>query len=372
MSEVVVVGGCVVDTIYKASTASATVSTMVGTSTPCNLVRRSYGGVGRNVAEALARLDVKVKLLSVVGEDQAGDDIVKQCMAFGIDASGVLRVAGCSTASYTAILDGAGELVSASADMKIFDAHLATGTHLAEIRRQLFPNDAARYIIIDGNVPQDGIESIVNMVVEIKRRRLGPAATSTDFPRLVFEPISREKAVKAQRVLRHFALVKPNHLELEVLSRVFNPKSSEKQEKGSGQARSIRQCAVEQATHLITRTGVHAVLCTCGASGSVYADATASTEACGGGSSRLTAHEFDAPSLAGMSVAKVTGAGDSFLAGFVFGQLLELSVRDSVVLANKAAKLALTTHVISPDLSRKTILADLQKAVGSSHLQSRL
>ncbi|HEY4689215.1 MAG TPA: PfkB family carbohydrate kinase, partial [Anaerolineae bacterium] len=41
-------------------------------------VRRSLGGVARNVAENLARLDVNVTLLTAVGDDAAGRQIMEQ------------------------------------------------------------------------------------------------------------------------------------------------------------------------------------------------------------------------------------------------------------------------------------------------------
>ena len=48
-----------------------------GTSNPAN-IRTSFGGVARNVAENLARLGQPVKLLTVIGRDRLGEEILAQ------------------------------------------------------------------------------------------------------------------------------------------------------------------------------------------------------------------------------------------------------------------------------------------------------
>ena len=48
-------------------------------------------------------------------------------------SSGRNVAASAATATYTALLDGAGELVAACADMALFDSHLATGPHREQL-----------------------------------------------------------------------------------------------------------------------------------------------------------------------------------------------------------------------------------------------
>lgn len=45
-------------------------------STHRGTIRRSYGGVGRNLADALTRLGCKPLFVSVVGEDAAGRELI--------------------------------------------------------------------------------------------------------------------------------------------------------------------------------------------------------------------------------------------------------------------------------------------------------
>jgi hypothetical protein len=55
-------------------------------------VRRGLGGVARNIAENLARLDVAVTLLTAVGDDDAGRQIMAHAEACGIHAGHSLIV----------------------------------------------------------------------------------------------------------------------------------------------------------------------------------------------------------------------------------------------------------------------------------------
>ena len=63
---------------------------------------QSYGGVGRNVAEALGRLQDRSKLphtnaggvmlVTAVGHDDAGDALLSHVRDVGVDVSQVVRV----------------------------------------------------------------------------------------------------------------------------------------------------------------------------------------------------------------------------------------------------------------------------------------
>ena len=55
-------------------------------------VRQSVGGVARNIAENLARLEVPVILLSAVGDDRSGVRVIEQCEANGVNCAHVRRL----------------------------------------------------------------------------------------------------------------------------------------------------------------------------------------------------------------------------------------------------------------------------------------
>src|SRR5512138_1493140 len=83
-----------------------------GTANPA-AIRVSFGGVGRNVAENLARLGRPVNLITAVGQDPHGRDLLAQLAACDVNVDSCLAKPGTSTAAYLAIFheDGTRHLV---------------------------------------------------------------------------------------------------------------------------------------------------------------------------------------------------------------------------------------------------------------------
>ncbi|HEX5630507.1 MAG TPA: PfkB family carbohydrate kinase, partial [Acidimicrobiia bacterium] len=94
-------------------------SLVSGTSNPA-AVTRSPGGVAANIARSLARLEVPVALVSVVGDDDIGHRLLGRLAAEGVDVDGVVVTSAAITATYTAVLQGSGELAFGIADMGIY------------------------------------------------------------------------------------------------------------------------------------------------------------------------------------------------------------------------------------------------------------
>jgi pseudouridine-5'-phosphate glycosidase/pseudouridine kinase len=76
-SKVLIIGGSTVDTIVNPS------ALIPGTSNPGS-IKQSYGGVGRNIAECLARLECSPHFISAVGDDSSGTELKKYAMQIGI------------------------------------------------------------------------------------------------------------------------------------------------------------------------------------------------------------------------------------------------------------------------------------------------
>jgi len=188
---VVVVGGANVD--VKARTAAALVS---GTSNPGTVVR-SPGGVGRNVAENLARLGSRVALVSVIGSDPDGDWLVEETAAAGVDVTAVLR--GGQTGRYVAVLDAGGELVAGVSDMAATDAVVPEVLDHDLLR-------SAALVVVDGNVPASTVDAVLALGV-----------------RVVIDPVSVAKAARISPLLsgkRPVFAITPNQDELAVLGSV--------------------------------------------------------------------------------------------------------------------------------------------------------
>ncbi len=177
---VVVVGGTNMDVVARTSAPL-----VPATSNPGH-TRISPGGVGRNIAACLGLLGARVRLVSAVGDDAFGDEVLRVTAACGVDVEAVRRVPG-ATGTYTAVLDDRGELVAAVADMATVDA-LELGT--------LDLADAA-LVVVDGNLAAAQVAGAF------------AAASAAGVP-VAFEPVSVAKAARATELVHDLFLVTPN------------------------------------------------------------------------------------------------------------------------------------------------------------------
>lgn len=105
--EVVVVGGVGIDITCDADRG---VKLELGVSN-LGRIRECVGGVGKNVSEAAARLGgARVKLISAVGDDGAGERVRDELRKMGIDSSGIRKFGGRRTAACCVVHDEMGDL----------------------------------------------------------------------------------------------------------------------------------------------------------------------------------------------------------------------------------------------------------------------
>lgn len=282
----VVIGGANMD--LKARSARPVVA---GTSNPGHVVR-SPGGVGRNVAENLARLGTVTQLVAAVGSDALGDELLAATDAAGVDITLVRRVPG-PTGTYVAALDADGELVVAVSDMAATEALTA-----ADVRSAAAEIASAGLVVLDGNLNRDALTAGWDL------------ATDAGVP-VVLDPVSVPKAAALTDLLdgsRPLFAISPNLDELAVLG---------------------------DPVDLVSR-GVELVWVRSGAEGSRLFT--------GGGCTRLPSTPAE--------VVDVTGAGDAMLAAFCHGVLSGDDVIAAARLGHAAAALTVAVpETVHPDLS---------------------
>jgi sugar/nucleoside kinase (ribokinase family) len=113
-------------------------------------VEERLGGVALNVALALAALGRPVTLLAAVGRDAAGDRLVAELRARGVDWTRLWRHDG-PTDRYVAIEDAEGELHAAVAD--------CTGLEAAWERLLALPPWPGP-VVFDGNLPAAALDAL--------------------------------------------------------------------------------------------------------------------------------------------------------------------------------------------------------------------
>lgn len=167
--EILVVGGAVVDLIGHISTM-----TKFHTSNPGKL-SISHGGVGRNIAESLAKLGRNVSLATAVADDLNGRSLLESSQQKGIDMSSVRVLNSAesvgdatgvannsdtttataaatthSTAIYNAIHDSTGDLSIGIADMDIFSQ--IDGSYIQSLSAKIA---TAKVVAVDGNISKE-------------------------------------------------------------------------------------------------------------------------------------------------------------------------------------------------------------------------
>ena len=321
---VVVVGGAVLDT--KVRTAGRPV---LATSNP-GAASWTAGGVGRNIAENLARLGSPTLLVAAVGDDLAAETVLARTTAAGVECRHVV-VSTHPTGTYAAVLDDRGDLLVAVADMRATDE--LTVADLAVVPSLLGGADA---LVVDANLDASVLRWLLSAA-----RAAGVVA--------VLDPVSVAKATQVAPVLDgsvRLHTVTPNVDELAALVGHAVPDTVD----------GVADAALE-----LHGRGVEHVWVRRGTRGSLLSIARPTTRPTGT-EDAVTASGprvvlVDAPAT---DVADVTGAGDSMTAGYVHALL---AGDDAVGAARYGQVLAALTCA-----SVDTVRPDLTAALVAAHL----
>ncbi|MBU1078964.1 MAG: MarR family transcriptional regulator [Spirochaetes bacterium] len=239
----------------------------------------SAGGVGRNIAENLARLGLRTELVTVFGGDETASSLAERCRDAGIEVGRSLILPGEPTPRYVCILDDDGVLVGAVAAM---DALERFGPD--ELARRYGPGDEADVVVIDANLPAGTIAA---------------AASRWSGKPLILDSVSVAKAAKAAPVVGRFSIVKPNRREALALLGL-DPDASPDAARPDEPAGTVGSAAA--SARALLALGVREAFVSLGAEGLLWASAA------GIGVARPL----------GLQVANVSGAGDAATAALAW------------------------------------------------------
>jgi pseudouridine kinase len=275
-------------------------------------VRNSVGGVARNIAENLARLEVPTILLSAVGDDATGDFLLARTAEAGVDTSHVLHIPDTQTGSYVAILDPDGQLRLSVGEYDIVDA---IAPRYLQTNRGLFAE--AAMVVIDANLSERALASVF---LWADRYQVPVCA----------DPTSQMLAPKLIDYLPHLHLVTPDAAEAAVLCQAGDPPTTS-------------QTAIQTAQCLASR-GANIAIVTLAEQGLAYA---------GGNSAGHI------PALR-TQVVDTTGVGDALTAAVIFGLVNDMPLDEAIRLGISASALTLQTReTVAPDLSLDRIYDEL-------------
>ena len=291
-SRVICIGGAAVDRKYRALS-----SLRPATSNPV-ASERSFGGVARNVAENMARLGAQVSLVSILGDDENGREMLDDLKRLGIDTRHMASSETHSTAEYVAVLQPDGELAMGLADMAIFDEF---GPALLQRMESDF---GSGWIFADCNLPAETLHHIV----ELSRRK--PLT-------LAIDAVSTPKVMRLAADLSGIGLLLLNLDE----ARAFLDHSD---------------ASPEAAAAALLERGAERIVLTLGDKGLVAAD--------GAGIRRIG-------SLSAQ-IVDATGAGDALIAATLVGLMGGHDLHEAARLGTAAAALTVESGAsVRPDLS---------------------
>lgn len=129
--------------------------TMPGASNPGRWIEEPGGG-GFNAARSLARLGLRIAMISPRGGDAIGQRVAQAALDAGIDDR-PFTFLDRATPSYTAILERDGNLVIAIADMDLYRLFTPRRLKIRAVRDAILNAGA---LLIDANLPADTLEAL--------------------------------------------------------------------------------------------------------------------------------------------------------------------------------------------------------------------
>ena len=267
-------------------------------------MKSTAGGVGRNIAENLKHLDFDVELISIFGDDPLSDFLIKDCQSKGLKIARSLFLNNMPASTFIAILDHQNDLAVGISAMQLYD-DLDDTLFISNLPHQI----DSEYIILETNLSNKILQKIVEKYPDKK---------------FVLDTVSGKKALRAKTIMQHLHILKTNLLEAETMSgiKVQNDKDLEK-----------------LVSYFIVQ-GVTKVFITLGKQGVIY------------GTKKFI--EQQKPVKA--EVKNTIGAGDSFVAGLVYADILQKSMKDMAAYGMRMAALTVShDEAVNPNISRDKV-----------------
>ncbi|MDM8534555.1 carbohydrate kinase family protein [Clostridiaceae bacterium HSG29] len=273
------------------------------------IVKVSFGGVSRNIAENLARMEINTKFISVLGDDEMGLQMISHAKDIGYDVSDSLILENNRTPTYLAVLNENGEMVSGINDMTNINK---LDVEYLKTKKEIIKNSL--YAFVDADNPEN-LEYLLNEFKDTK---------------FILDPISAVKTRNILPFIGKFHTIKPNKLEAEVISGM----KIENEEDLLIAAERIHDLGVERMFITLDKNGVF------------YSD----------GKTKGLLKALNP------TVKNVTGAGDSFVAGIGYGYVKNLEIGDIAKIATAMAFITISDkETIHPNLRLEKVLDKVKK-----------
>jgi len=247
----------------------------------------AFGGVGRNIAENIRRMDNQTAFLSIFGDDYFSKSAIASLKDLDIDISQSLFLENASNSVYLGVMDKENDLFIGLNDMDILEK-----LNSEFLSKKIEYINSFDILVIDNNL---SIEAIKYLLTTFNKKMI------------VMDAVSTKKVTKVSNLLQYIDLLKVNKLELNKLT---NSLVIEKQ---------IKELQSRGATSIIVTNQDNEITLS-----------TANTT--------IKTNPIEA-----QSIVNASGAGDAFLSGFIHGMIHNLSNQEKLSYAKKLAYLTLSS-----------------------------
>lgn len=157
----------------------------------------NYGGVARNIAHNLCKLGMNVKLITAIGGDVLGEDMIKHCEEIGMDTSYVLKVPDDTSSMYLYVNNENGDMDVAIDHMTVCSK--ITPEYIDSLAEMI---NGALAVVVDANIPEETFLKLKDIC---------------KVP-IYVDPVSTALAARIKPGLDGIDTIKPNTLEAEYLT----------------------------------------------------------------------------------------------------------------------------------------------------------
>jgi pseudouridine kinase len=278
-NEILLIGGSNVD--YLAESAKK----LIRKDSNPGCLRISFGGVGRNIVENLARLGNKVTFITGIGSDAFGKAMVEDLEKRNVKV--IYPKQDVSSSSYLAILDATGDM-----DVAVCDSRAIDNLSFAFVREHKELLEKREYIVAETNLSQQTLKDLI---------------CSYPDKKWLIEAVSTSKVKKVKSLLSSIYLLKGNLMEAEEAADFFEDD-------------------IEALINVLLKKGVKNVVITQGANSVWYGNEKGIDQV---------------PVIPAAKVVSTNGAGDAMFAGIVDKINAGKSLREAIEFGMKLSSLKL-------------------------------
>ena len=266
----------------------------------------SAGGVGRNIAHNLKLLGFDVQLASIFGSDPLSHFLIDNCSENRLDITNSLVVNDATASSFIAVMNENNDLSVGISAMAIYNEK--NEKKLIENLPNKVDTD---YFVLETNFTEKTLQKIIAKYPDKK---------------YIIDTVSGVKSLRIKSILSNIYILKTNLLEAEMISNIKVDKDED----------------LSELVKFFINKGVKKIFITLGEKGVVYGDK----------------NRIEFQKSIKTKVVNTIGAGDSFVAGLVYGESKDLDIDQMANFGMKAASITVKCkNAVNPDLSENLLLS---------------